>query len=101
MIKTLESQLHFVQAIQGVDTTSIEPLQSIRDETHEAEMENEISLQTLKEDLEKEVIVGMSRRIRSRQGVSTEEDEDTAGWDSLALASKKSGRYIVVEIGKG
>ena len=99
MIQTLESQLHFVQAIQSVDTTGIEPLQSIRDETKEAEKENLITLETMQPDLEKEEVVGHSRRIRRKRDlpVETKEKQD---WDPLARAPKTFGRYIVVETGK-
>ena len=99
MIQTLESQLHFVQAIQSVDTTGIEPLQSIRDETEEAEKENMITLETMRPELEKEEVVGHSRRIRRKRDllVDTKQNED---WDPLARAPKTLGRYIVVETGK-
>lgn len=100
MIKTLESQLHFVRAIQSVDTTGVRPLQSIRDETAEAEKENEITVESLKDAFAKEEIVpGKTRRIRRRTDVQI----DTKGvedWDALAQAPKKIGRYFVVDTGK-
>ena len=98
MIQTLESQLHFVQAIQSVDTTGVEPLQSIRDETKEAEKENLITLESMRPELEKEEVVGHSRRIRRKKDlpVTTKGNED---WDPLARAPKTLGRYIVVETG--
>ena len=99
MIKTLESQLHFVQAIQSVDTTGVEPLRSIRDETKEAEKENAVTLESMKEELSKEEVVGHSGRIRRKKSATAETDE-ASNWDPLALASKKIGRYIVVETGK-
>ncbi|MCJ1384626.1 hypothetical protein MMC17_007744 [Xylographa soralifera] len=99
MIKTLESQLHFVRAIQSVDTTGVQPLQSIRDETEEAAKENEVTLQSLQGDLDKEVVVGRSRRIKRRKDLTTPEQEG-ALFDPLAQASKKIGRYIVVETSK-
>jgi len=99
MIQTLESQLHFVQAIQSVDTTDVEPLRSIRDETEEAEKENAVTLESMKEELSKEEVVGHSRRIRGRKSATSEADE-ACNWDPLALASKKIGRYIVVDTGK-
>jgi Asp-tRNA(Asn)/Glu-tRNA(Gln) amidotransferase C subunit len=99
MIKTLESQLHFVQAIQSVDTTGVEPLRSIRDETKEAEKENAVTLESMKEELSKEEVVGHSGRIRRKKSAAAETDE-ASNWDPLALASKKIGRYIVVETGK-
>ena len=100
MIRTLESQLHFVRAIQRVDTDGVRPLQSIRDETAEAEQENEITLESLKDAFAKEETVpGRTRRIRRRKDVPV----DTKGvedWDALAQAPKKVGRYFVVETGK-
>ena len=39
MLSTLSSQLHFVKDIQSVDTTGVEPLRSLRDETAEGEKE--------------------------------------------------------------
>ena len=96
MIKTLESQLHFVQAIQSVDTTGVEPLRSIRDETEEAEKENAVTLKSMEEELSKEEVVGHSRRIRRKKSATVETDQ-ASNWDPLALASKKIGRYIVVE----
>lgn len=99
MLQTLNSQLHFVTEIQNVDTTGIEPMRSIRDETREAEKENEINLEDLKEAFAKEEIVGRSRRLRRRKDspVDTQGAED---WDVLGQASRKVGRYFVVESGK-
>ena len=90
--------LHFVQAIQSVDTTGVEPLQSIRDETERAEKENEISLAAMQVHLDKEEVVGHSRRIRRKKDAKVESDKIL--WDPLDLASKKIGRFIVVETGK-
>ena len=101
MIKTLESQLQFVNAIQTVDTTGVKPLQSIRDETEEALKENEITLESMKGVLEKEVVSGHSRRIRNGRGWGErrgEDEEDRV--DPLRLATRKIGRFVVVETGK-
>jgi len=99
MLHTLSSQLHFVKEIQSVDTTGIEPLRSIRDETLEAERANEINMEDLKEAFSKEEIVGRSGRLRRRKDlpVDTKGAED---WDVLGQASKRVGRYFVVESGK-
>ena len=99
MIRTLESQLQFVRAIQKVDTTGVQPLQSIRDETEEAAKENEVTLESLQADLDKEEVVGRSRRIKRRKDVTTVKQKGTH-FDPLALASKKIGKYIVVETRK-
>src|ERR1700753_1108709 len=42
MLQILASQLHFVKEIQKVDTTGVEPLRSLRDETPTGEMEAEL-----------------------------------------------------------
>lgn len=100
MIKTLASQLHFVKAIQSVDTSGVRPLQVVRDETAEAEKENEITMESLRDVFAKEETVpGKTRRIRRRTDmpIDTEGVED---WDALAQAPKKIGRYFVVDTGK-
>ncbi|MCJ1338368.1 hypothetical protein MMC09_003655 [Bachmanniomyces sp. S44760] len=98
MIKTLESQLHFVRAIQDVDTSGVKPLQSIRDETKEAEKENEITLQSLQFEFDKEESLGRFRRIRRKKNIlpATRDAED---WDALAQVPNKAGRYVVVKTG--
>jgi Asp-tRNA(Asn)/Glu-tRNA(Gln) amidotransferase C subunit len=97
MLATLSSQLHFVRQIQEVDTTGIEPLRSLRDETAEGEREAELGLDALKEALEKEDVRGkFHKRIRRR----AEMDEKGEQWDVLGTATKKVGRYFVVEGGK-
>ncbi|MCJ1388441.1 hypothetical protein MMC18_001288 [Xylographa bjoerkii] len=99
MIQTLESQLHFVRAIKSVDTTGVQPLQSIRDETKEAAKENEITLESLQGDLAKEEVVGRSRRIRRKKDHAAARQEEDR-FDPLAQASKRIGRYIVVQTSK-
>lgn len=97
MLETLAAQLHFVKEIQKVDTRRVAPLRSLRDETVEAEAENEISLETLKDALAKEEMVGKHhKRIRRKQElpVDTRGAED---WDVLGHAERKIGRYFVVD----
>lgn len=98
MISTLECQLHFVQAIQGIDTTGIEPLQSIRDETMQARKEVEVTMNTLKGEFEKEEIVGFAKRVRRKKLPEPTKPEEE-NWDPLALAPQKLGRYIMVKTG--
>lgn len=101
MIADLQSQLKFVQAIQSVDTTGVEPLQSIRDETKRAEKESEITLATLQAEFEKEEVVGMRGRIRRKKNVpNPESKEGVKDWDPLEQASKKVGRFFVVDAAK-
>lgn len=97
MLATLSSQLHFVRQIQEIDTTGIEPLQSLRDETKEGESEAELGLDALKEALGKEEVRGkFHRRIRRRTDVGDQGEQ----WDVLGSATRKVGRYFVVEGGK-
>lgn len=96
MIEDLQSQLHFVQAIQKVDTDGVKPLQSIRDETKKSERENMITLESLQAELDKEVVVGKRGRIKKKEGVVADSN-DVENWDPLAQAPKKMGRYFVVE----
>ena len=101
MIKTLESQLQFVNTIQTVDTTGVKPLQSIRDETDEGMKENEITLESMKGDLDKEVVNERSKRIRNGKNwgkrIEAEEEDHV---DPINLAPRKVGRFVVVETDK-
>jgi Asp-tRNA(Asn)/Glu-tRNA(Gln) amidotransferase C subunit len=99
MLKTLSSQLHFVKEIQKADTTGVQPLQSLRDETAQGEREAELSLEALSDALAAEDVRGTFHpRIRRRrnEAQATEKDE----WNVLGTAGKKTGRYFVVEGGK-
>lgn len=107
MLQTLSQQLHFVRAIQCVDTTGVEPLRSIRDETKEGEREAEVGMEKLSEALGMEEMRGEGRfgRIRRRKGgkgvdEGNEEAEKEEAWDVLGAAGRKTGRYFVVEGGK-
>lgn len=95
MISTLQSQLRFVRAVQRVDTTGVEPLRAIRDETEAGLKETTISLDTLKGVLDKEVKVGhyqRPRRVREKHPLSEEEP-----WDALGTARRRAGRFFVVQ----
>jgi Asp-tRNA(Asn)/Glu-tRNA(Gln) amidotransferase C subunit len=99
MLKVLSSQLHFVKEIQKADTTGVQPLQSLRDETAQGEQDAELGLEALKEALAAEDVRGKFHpRIRRRRddAQSTKKDE----WNVLGTAGKKTGRYFVVEGGK-
>lgn len=99
MLATLSSQLHFVKEIQKVDTTGIEPLRSLRDETAKGEKEAELDLEALRGALENEEILGkFNKRIRRRKSLETNVEQPV--WDPLQTASKKVGRFFVVEGGK-
>jgi Asp-tRNA(Asn)/Glu-tRNA(Gln) amidotransferase C subunit len=98
MLETLFSQLRFVQEVQSVDTTGVEPLQSLRDETTAGEQEAEIGLATLKEALAQEDVRGTHhRRIRRRPDLSAGEHAES--WDVLGAAKKRVGPYFVVKGG--
>lgn len=99
MLSTLTSQLHFVKEIQKVDTTGVEPLRSLRDETEQGRKEVEIGMDKLKEALEKEEVRGeFHRRIRRKSDVKEKERQQE--WDPLGMAERKVGRFFVVEGGK-
>jgi hypothetical protein len=99
MLKTLHSQLHFVKDIQSVNTDSVEPLQSIRDETEEGIKDITIGVDDLKEAFQAEEIKGRNKRPRRKrdQPVDTKGIED---WDVLGTASRKVetplGNYFIV-----
>lgn len=100
MQKDLQSQLHFVRAIQKVDIPDdVEPLQSIRDETEEAMKEQEYTVEALREEFAKEEVVGKRGRIRrgraKGEGMAKIEGKEEK-WDPLKLAPRTVGRYIAV-----
>ena len=107
MLSTLASQLHFVRQMQSVDTTGVEPLRSLRDETAEGEKEQTLGLEALKEALDGEEVRGeWHKRVRRRRAGGGERMETGGGrsadaeWDPLSTAGKKVGRFFVVEGGK-
>lgn len=102
MLQTLQSQIHFVKEIQAVNTTNVAPLRSIRDESEEAVKESTIGLDRLRDVLEKERVVGRSKRIQ-RMPSDDHGRPDDGEWDGNALgsASKTKGKYFVVEIKSG
>lgn len=100
MIKDLEAQLQFVQAIQKLDTEGVEPLECIRDETQQGERESMITVESLREEFDKEIVLGKRGRIIKRKDLPPVEEEDMGDWDPLAQAPKKVGRYFLVETDK-
>ena len=105
MVEDLESQLHFVRAIQDVNTEGVEPLRAIKDETRVAESEGEIGLEELRAEFEEEEVVGRRGRIRRRRAAGIDAGEKGVkkamdGWDLLGQAPKKMGRFVVVETDK-
>ncbi|EMD95980.1 hypothetical protein COCC4DRAFT_35727 [Bipolaris maydis ATCC 48331] len=96
MLDTLAAQLHFVGKIQEVDTTGVKPLRAIRDETAAAEEEQKITLETLKDALAKEKVVGRHHK-RIQRDTTPVDAKDVEDWDVLGSAERKSGKYFVVE----
>lgn len=100
MLKTLESQIHFVREIQKVDTTGVEPLRAIRDETADGTEEQTIKLSDLQEYLDAEKVVGRNGRIQ-RQPKDDPESRKAEDWDPFAMSQgKRMGNYFFVRKGK-
>ncbi|KAJ5583469.1 Aspartyl/glutamyl-tRNA(Asn/Gln) amidotransferase C subunit [Penicillium sp. DV-2018c] len=98
MLDTLESQIHFVKEMQLVDTTGVAPLARIRDESPAALEEAKIGIEHLMEALSREKVSGRRKRIQRVPGERNDSPDGTA-WDgnALACATKKMGKYFVVE----
>jgi len=98
MLKTLESQIHFVKEIQQVDTSGVEPLQAIRDETDEAVQEQTITLQDLEPYLAREEKIGPNGTIRRRKDEDALEDGQSRrlrselNWNPFKLGAGSEGR---------
>ena len=101
LLKTLQAQIHFVKEIQKVDTTGIEPLRAIRDETAEAIEAETITLADLQPYLDKEERFGRNGRLRRRKDADEEHGEENAHtWNPFGMSanrSKKHGNYFVVK----
>jgi Asp-tRNA(Asn)/Glu-tRNA(Gln) amidotransferase C subunit len=96
MLDTLAAQLHFVGKIQEVDTTGVEPLRAIRDETAAAEEEQTITMETLADALKNEKIIGTHYK-RIQRNTAPVDAKDAESWDVLGSAERKAGKYFVVE----
>lgn len=98
MLKTLEDQIHFVKDVQSVDTTGVEPLVTVRDETAEQIKESTITLETLQPYLDKEKKVGKNGTIRREKPAEMIRD---SGWDPFELGdgkeSRKKGKFFFVK----
>jgi Asp-tRNA(Asn)/Glu-tRNA(Gln) amidotransferase C subunit len=98
MLHNLDSQLHFVRQIQACDTTGIPPLRALRDETKAAEDEAEVGMDALRDAFEQEEWKGeFWRRPVRRKDAEIKGEEQDKDWDALDLASRKVGRYFVVD----
>jgi Glu-tRNAGln amidotransferase C subunit len=100
MLETLASQLYFVQEIQKVDTTGVEPLKALRDETLGTEKASEVTLGSLKEALDQEEVIGEHyKRIRRKQGQANITN-NPGEWRPLDHAQRKVGKFFVVDSGR-
>lgn len=101
MIKTLQSQLQFVRAVQSVNTEGVEPLTAIRDETAQGLVENTVTLGTLHPALAKETLVGHHKRPKRARDQQREASKEgrvrEERWDVLGTASRKAGKFFVVQ----
>jgi Asp-tRNA(Asn)/Glu-tRNA(Gln) amidotransferase C subunit len=95
MLDTLESQLHFVREIQAVNTSGVEPLQALREETEEAVEENTIGMESLKDAFANEEVKGRNRRPRRRRDVPVNTN-GVEEWEVMGTAERTVGKYFVV-----
>lgn len=78
MLSTLETQLHFVRNIQTVDTTGVEPLCVIRDETlGGVGLEEKVMLSVTDAALKRELTVGFHKRPRRMADAETRKSNST------------------------
>ncbi|KAL6710769.1 hypothetical protein ACN47E_007826 [Coniothyrium glycines] len=96
MLDILAAQLHFVGKMQDVDTTGVKPLRAIRDETDAAKEEQTIGLDTMKEVLAKETVIGTHHK-RIQRDTTPVDAKDVEDWNVLGSAERKAGKYFVVE----
>jgi Asp-tRNA(Asn)/Glu-tRNA(Gln) amidotransferase C subunit len=105
LLSTLHRQLHFVRAIQAVDTSGVEPLRSIRDESAEGIAAATIGLAEVAGALAQETTFGYRQRPRRDRTVVKKGEKEGDGangkWDPLAGAEDKAGRFFVVRTSKG
>ena len=94
MVETLQSQLQFVRDVQSVDTSGVEPLRSVRDETEDGINEQKVGLAELQTSLLKEKVIGHTRRPRRAEQMAT--TPDVGFWEPLTSASRRAGSFFVV-----
>lgn len=96
LLKTLRDQIHFVREIQKVDTTNVEPLRAISDETAAHIEESTVTLEDLREALDQEEVVGRNGRIRKKVRRDTNGDEIPV----VDETSEKAQRWKPFEMGQ-
>lgn len=93
-LDTLCNQLRFVREVQSVETTGLQPLQAIRDETRQGIQEQTVGVKDVEQILIQEDSFGHNRRPRRRKPVV--DTSDIGDWDVLATSSQTAGKYVVV-----
>lgn len=83
LLKSLHDHLHFVRAIQSVDTAGVKPLVRIEDEVD-------------REELSWEDVAGAEERLE-KEGVP---DRGTVQWEPLKQAKRTAGDFFVVQEAK-
>ncbi|ROT43413.1 hypothetical protein SODALDRAFT_336768 [Sodiomyces alkalinus F11] len=105
LLASLHSHLLFVRAVQAVDTTGVEPLRALRDETDRGRREATIGLTEIRSALESEVRLGhrrRPRRVRDKDMHGNDPEVRAAeDWQPLNTATRTAGKYFVVRSGKG
>jgi Asp-tRNA(Asn)/Glu-tRNA(Gln) amidotransferase C subunit len=97
--QTLQSQLHFVAQVQSVDTTGVEPLRALRDETAEGRKAAMMSLETpdIKSLLAAEVKGRLGRPFRKPPARLPWLEDSQKTTKILNVAERRVGRFYVVE----
>jgi Asp-tRNA(Asn)/Glu-tRNA(Gln) amidotransferase C subunit len=99
MLETLTSQLFFVREIQKVDTSGVAPLRALRDERLQNEKASEITLESLKEALDQEEVIGEHYKRLRRKQAQVSPASNPEGWNPLDHAQLKVGKFFVVDSG--
>ena len=109
MLSTLRAQVHFVKEIQKVDTTGVEPLVSIRDETRDHVWSSMMTEEKLEPFFRMEEKVGVNGTIKRRENrksaiISHGDADGDAGAEvetdpvdkpfSMAVGESEQGRRI-------
>lgn len=101
LLASLRSHLRFVREIQAVDTTGVEPLRALRDETERGRQEATVRLADLQGALARETRFGHRQRPRRTRAPDGRVDKATAraeDWEPLKTASRTAaGKYFVVQ----
>jgi Asp-tRNA(Asn)/Glu-tRNA(Gln) amidotransferase C subunit len=101
LLASLRSHLRFVREIQAVDTTGVEPLRALRDETSRGREETTVRLADLKDALARETRFGhrqRPRRVKTTEGREDKVAAEAENWDPLKTAGRTAAdKYFVVQ----